>query len=83
MSELSRRGSRANLNDTGIIKLGMFKRMVCEIQDVSPGGARITLAEGEELPAEFKLRLPISKRPRQCVRRWQSGNEYGVEFILD
>lgn len=83
MSELSRRGRRANLNAAGTIKLGMFKRMICDIRDVSPGGARIMLTEGNELPAEFKLHLPISKRPRRCVRRWQSGNEYGIEFLLD
>ena len=83
MSELKRRGRRANMNETGTIKLGIFKRMVCNIRDVSPGGARIMLDDGAALPEELVLRLPRSKRPRACIRRWQSGNEYGVEFLMD
>lgn len=83
MTEYNRRGRRANLNDVGKIKLGLFKKMDCQIRDVSPGGARLVLPEGTDLPDEFKLHLPNYKRPRNCVRRWQSGQEYGVEFKLD
>lgn len=76
----NRRGGRAPLTGTGQIKLGIFKRLNCEIRDVSPGGARIVTPEGTDLPEQFTMRMPHFKKPRVCIRRWQSGSETGVEF---
>jgi hypothetical protein len=76
----NRRGGRKPVTGTGVIKLGLFKRMSCEIRDVSPGGARIVTPEGTDLPERFTMRMPHFKTPRTCIRRWQSGAETGVEF---
>jgi hypothetical protein len=29
------------------------------------------------------MHMPQFKRPRTCIRRWQSGREVGVEFKID
>jgi hypothetical protein len=79
----NRRGYRTSLTETGLIKLGLFKRMSCEIRDVSPGGARIVTPDGTELPEQFVMQMPHFKKPRVCIRRWQSGSETGVEFKQD
>jgi len=83
MSAHNRRGSRTKSTDTGTIKLGWFKNLKCPIRDVSPGGARIVLDENTELPEEFELRIPQFKHPRNCILRWVSGSEVGVEFVLE
>ena len=83
MSTLNRRGSRTSSGDKGSIKMGLLKKLDCEIRDVSPGGARIVAPEGVDLPDEFVMRFPQFKRPRTCLRRWQSGREFGVEFAAE
>lgn len=83
MSEHNRRGSRTRTDDKGTIKLGWFKKLSCQIRDVSPGGARLVLEEQAELPDQFELRIPQFKHPRNCIRRWTSGSEIGVEFVLE
>ncbi len=77
---MNRRGNRMRTDAVGSIKLGLFKRLRCEIRDVSPGGARIVVAEGTKLPAEFVMNFPQFRHPRTCVKRWESGLEVGVEF---
>lgn len=81
MNSPERRGKRKPVTETGTLRLGLFKRMNCELRDVSSGGARFVTPEGVELPEEFYLRMPQFKRPRRCLLRWQSGRETGVEFI--
>lgn len=83
MADMNRRGGRQRIADKGQIKLGLFKKLECEIKDLSPGGARIIPPEGAELPETFVMRVPHYKRPRHCVLRWRSGNEVGVEFQAD
>ena len=80
---MNRRGRRTNIAQSGLIRLGFFKRLHCEIRDVSPRGARIVTPEGTELPEQFVMHIPQFKKPRTCIRRWQSGSETGVEFKLD
>lgn len=83
MGTLNRRGSRTKSTEMGSIKLGLFKKLSCEIRDVSPGGARIVAPEGVELPEKFVMSFPNFKRPRTCIRRWQSGRELGLEFAME
>jgi hypothetical protein len=84
MTDHNRRGSRLRHdNKPATIKLGLFKKLQCEVRDVSPGGARLVMPEGFDVPDQFELRLPQFKRPRTCLRRWESGREVGVEFILE
>jgi hypothetical protein len=80
---INRRGRRTSLTENGMIRLGLFKRLRCEIRDVSPGGARIVTPEGTDLPEQFVMHMPQFKKPRTCIRRWQSGREIGVEFKTD
>ncbi|MFN4023825.1 MAG: PilZ domain-containing protein [Hyphomonas sp.] len=81
--QYNRRGQRIRVEGRGYVKLGLFKRVECELRDVSPGGARICVPEGVILPDEFKMELPQFKRPRVCLKRWESGREIGVEFRMD
>ena len=74
---MNRRGRRTTLAQSGMI------RLPCEIRDVSPGGARIVTPVGIDLPEQFVMHIPQFKKPRTCIRRWQSGSETGVEFKLD
>jgi PilZ domain len=83
MTTFNRRGSRTNVQQMASIKLGFFKSLACDVRDVSPSGARIVMPEGVDLPEQFVMRLPQFKRPRTCVRRWQSGQEVGVEFVAE
>jgi hypothetical protein len=83
MAKFNRRGQRIRVDARGLIKLGMFKKHEVEVRDVSPSGARIVVPEGVLLPDEFELRLPQFKRPRTCLKRWESGMELGVEFKAD
>lgn len=80
---MNRRGSRTPMKELGSIKLGLFKKAAVEIRDLSPGGARIVAPEGVDLPETFILNLPGKRRSRDCIVRWQSGNEIGVEFTTD
>ena len=81
MTDMERRGRRAPLTQTGTIKIGLFKKVSCEIRDLSSGGARIIAPDDIDLPEEFYLRTEKKTRLRPCLRRWQSGRETGVEFI--
>ncbi len=80
MATFNRRGSRTSVEQTGSIKLGMFKKLSITVRDVSQGGARLVMPADVDLPEEFIIRLPQFKRPRTAIRRWQSGQEIGVEF---
>lgn len=82
MTDYNRRGRRTPTKEMGKIKLGLFKKVECEIKDVSPGGARLILPSDTKLPEKFSLKLPQFKRARDCVRRWESGDMVGVEFDL-
>ena len=75
------RGRRTPVIEKGTLKLGLFKKVQCEIRDLSPGGARIVTPNGMDLPEEFSIRIARQKRARPCLRRWQSGRETGIEFI--
>ncbi|MBY9068364.1 PilZ domain-containing protein [Hyphomonas sp. WL0036] len=81
--QYNRRGQRIRVEGKVYVRLGLFKRLECELRDISPGGARICLPEGVSLPDEFQMTLPQFKYPRTCMKRWQSGREIGVEFRMD
>jgi hypothetical protein len=80
---LNRRGSRTHVKQTGHIKLGLFKSLEIDVRDVSQGGARLLMPQGVDLPEQFIIRLPQFKRSRTAIRRWQSGQEIGVEFVAE
>ena len=82
-SLLNRRGTRTHVKQTGQIKLGLFKHLEIDVRDVSQGGARLLMPAGVDLPEQFIIRLPQFKRSRTAIRRWQSGQEIGVEFVAE
>lgn len=81
--QYNRRGQRIRVEGRAYVRLGLFKRVECELRDVSPGGARICMPEGVNLPDQFKMDLPQFKRPRVCMKRWECGREIGVEFRME
>jgi len=53
----------------------------CMISDVSEGGARLVLDEGEELPPRFVLLLTKEGSARRTCRViWRNGSNVGVAF---
>lgn len=81
--QYNRRGQRIRVEGRAYVRLGLFKRVECELRDVSPGGARICMPEGVSLPDRFRMDLPQFKRPRVCMKRWECGREIGVEFRME
>jgi len=54
----------------------------CKIKDISTGGARLTHALPDELPAEFLLAFSRDGRVRRrCEIRWRKEKEIGVRFL--
>jgi hypothetical protein len=81
--QYNRRGARIRVEGKAYIRLGLFRRLECELRDISPGGARIILPEGENVPNDFVMVLPQFRHPRTCMKRWESGREIGIEFRMD
>ena len=81
--QYNRRGQRIRVEGTAHVRLGLFKRVECELRDISPGGARICVPEGVDLPEQFVMTLPQFKHPRTCMKRWECGRDMGVEFLMD
>jgi len=52
----------------------------CLIRDLSERGARIQVANAEELPAELALSFDDGGAPRPCLVRWRKNNAIGIEF---
>jgi len=78
------RGEKRRPTDrNGKVKLGLFKTITCEVQDLSASGAQLILSDGVELPKNFELHLSSTgrKRSHKCVSRWQNGNTAGIEFL--
>ena len=78
-----RREKRGPSDRTGTIKLGLFKSIKCDVEDLSASGAKLILDNEDELPSRFNLVLMSTgrKRSHKCVNRWQNENQVGVEFI--
>lgn len=81
--QYNRRGARIRVEGKAYIRTGFFRRQECELRDISPGGARLILPEGVDLPDEFVITMPQFRYPRTCMKRWESGREVGVEFRMD
>ena len=75
------RGRRTPVIAKGTLKLGFLRSVPCDIRNISSGGVRFATRKEINLPETFSIRLPNSKQPGLCQRRWQLGRETGVEFI--
>jgi PilZ domain len=50
------------------------------LNNVSQGGACVSVSTARVLPAEFTLVFPPNE-PRRCRLVWRSGERVGVEFL--
>lgn len=78
-----RREKRGPTDRAGTIKLGLFKSVFCDIEDLSASGARLILSEEKDLPVEFNLHMSGTGKKciHKCANRWQNGTVVGVEFL--
>ena len=80
-----RKESRAPGRRQGMVKLGLFKRLKCEVTDFSTSGAKLIGDGVAELPETFDLSVRGTGKTRtfSCVKRWQKADTVGVEFVVD
>lgn len=53
----------------------------CVINNISSGGARITISEAAPLAAEFKVHIPQRNLFRTARLVWRKGDQIGVAFL--
>jgi len=80
-SHEARKKKRRQLrHDASIVAEGRLVAL-CQVRDVSEGGARLVLDAEMELPKEFDLILTRNGRVRRrCLSVWSDGVETGVCF---
>ena len=78
----TRQFERKPLSYPGWIELGHGQYLVCQIEDVSEGGAKLMLQNVKSVPNDFVLRFSLtSQSHRKCVVRWRGQDGLGVQFI--
>jgi hypothetical protein len=55
----------------------------CAVRDVSPGGARLRVADSSAIAAEFQLMFQQTGELRRAKVRWRRGQYIGVAFLED
>jgi len=78
-----RKHDRKHLGYPGWIDLGPGTELIpAQIEDVSDGGAKMTVGNVEAIPDDFLLRLSLTaKTARRCAVVRRSLNGIGVQFI--
>ncbi len=80
-SELRRKPRRQFNYRARILTSGKASPVSCEIADISESGARIVLANEQDLPDRFVLLLTAGGEARRICRViWRDGLRVGVEF---
>jgi hypothetical protein len=59
------------------------RSMDCAVRDVSPGGARLRVADPSGVAPEFQLVLEQAGELRRAKVRWRRGQYVGVAFLED
>ena len=80
----TRRIKRKAFDHVGLIDfLDGHQPRPCQIRDISPGGARLSVfTDPSAIPEMFNLLLdPSAKVRRACRVAWRSRTEIGVQFI--
>ncbi len=54
----------------------------CQLSDLSPGGAKLSLPESTPLPLNFRLKISHEDLSLLVRLAWQRGGEAGVEFMM-
>lgn len=52
----------------------------CVVHDFSARGARITVSEGDRVPDEFELYVPVKQKAFPARVRWRRDGEIGLFF---
>jgi len=52
----------------------------CTVRNLSPGGARVDIANPVGLPAQFMLQIDSEHFMRPCHPVWRHDNQIGVAF---
>ena len=55
----------------------------CCVRDLSPGGAKLRVADAASIPQEFQLLLKGATQTRRAKVRWRRRTEVGVAFLND
>lgn len=77
-----RKFERKPLSYPGWIELGPGKFLHCSIDDVSEGGAKLTVQNVRSVPDSFVLRFSLtSQSHRSCAVRWRGRDDLGVQFV--
>jgi len=83
MSSDKRRSPRKKINTIAFVYSTDGRPLgECRIKDISTGGARLTHALSDAIPAEFFLSFSRDgKVRRRCEVRWSKEKELGVRFL--
>jgi hypothetical protein len=83
MSWQSRREERRPFSCNGWIKISNAADLiVCRIEDISKGGAKLLIFNSEPIPDRFTLRFSAAApNGRVCQVRWRRGNAIGIMFM--
>lgn len=57
--------------------------VACCVRDLSPGGAKLRVADPGMIPDEFQLLLKDTRQARRAKVRWRRKAEVGVAFLDD
>jgi hypothetical protein len=78
-----KREIRKSVQQPGWITLeGGFAARPCVVQDLSSTGARVTIDDGNVLPARLRLAFSRDARTgRSCEVVWRRGKTVGVKFV--
>ena len=73
-----RQASRVAVNRPGKLLFG-GREVTCVVNDLSEGGAGLTVAIGD-LPLDFALLIEGDVSSRECKIAWAEGQRLGVQF---
>jgi hypothetical protein len=78
-----RKHERRPFSYPGWIELGAGVELVpCHIEDVSEGGAKLTVPNVHPLPERFRLRLSLTSQvSRSCIVKRRLSDGVGLQFI--
>ena len=83
MSSDKRKSPRKNIKAVGFLyTVDGWPLGECLIKDISTGGARLSHALTDEIPAELLVAFSRDGRVRRrCEVRWRKEKEVGVRFL--
>jgi hypothetical protein len=81
MMEEKRKHQRTEVNEPAFISAG-GSVMRCVVQNISPEGAAIDVANPAFVPPRFRLVMAKDSSWRECTVIWLQQNRVGVAFVM-